>query len=309
MRAIFRKEMADYFNSIRFVVFFILVFLAAAAALFAAYQGIRGANPPRGFVFLSLFTTSGQSLPSLAFFLSILIPLIGIALGFDAINSERAGGTLSRIMSQPIYRDNVINGKFLAGLTTMIIMVATTIMLVGGYGLRMIGVPPSANEIIRLFIFFVLTMAYGTFWLGLAILFSITMRKVATSLLMVLAVWLFFSFFMLLIAPSIANAMAPVSQASSQVELVRNAEIQQTVSLFSPTTLYSRATAALLMPVAVGTLGVITPAQVSMMLPNPLNLTQSLVLVWPYLTSLISLSVICFGVSYIIFMRQEIRAT
>ena len=309
MRAIVRKELADYFNSIRFIILFILMLLASAAGLFAGYQGMRGASLPEGFVFMGLFTTSGEVLPSLVSLLALLIPIIGITLGFDAINSERSSGTLSRIMSQPIYRDSVINGKFLAGLITLSIMVGTTMLLVSGYGLRMIGVPPTAEEIVRLFIYLVLTIIYGAFWMGLAILFSILLRKVAASLLVALTVWLFFSFFMLMIGPTIANVMSPLGPGSGEAEFIKNAEIQQTAMLFSPNTLFSRATAALLLPIAVGSLGIVTTSQVAYMLPNPLNLGQSLLLIWPYLTSLISLSVICFAISYVLFMRQEIRAT
>ena len=309
MRAILRKELADYFTSIRFIILFALILFASAAGLFAALQGIRSANLPEGFVFMGLFTTSGEVIPSLVSFLSILVPIVGIALGFDAINSERSAGTLSRVMSQPIYRDSVINGKFLAGLFTLSIMIGTTLLLVSGYGLRMIGVPPTAEEIIRLFIYFVLTVVYGAFWLGLAILFSVLLRRIAASLLISLAVWLFFGFFMIMIAPAIANAMAPVTQASTEAEIVRNAELQQVVMLFSPNTLFSKATTALLLPVAVGSLGVLTTSQVAYMLPNPLSLGQSLILSWPHVTSLVSLSVVCFAISYVLFMRQEIRPT
>ena len=52
-----------------------------------------------------------------------------------------------------------------------------------------------------------------------------------------------------------------------------------------------------------------TQAQMAYMLPNPLSLGQSLLLIWPYLTIMVSLSAVCFGISYVVFMRQEIRAT
>lgn len=309
MRAILRKELADYFTSIRFLILFALVFGATAAGLFAAHEGIRSADLPEGFVFLGLYTTSGTVMPSLVFFISIFIPIIGIALGFDAINSERSGGTLSRLLAQPVFRDSVINGKFLAGVVTLTIMIATTMLLVSGYGLRMIGVPPNAEEIIRLFLFLVLTIAYGAFWMGLAILFSVLLRKVAASLLVSIAAWLFFGFFMLMIAPAIANSIVPVTQNSSEALQVQNAQLQQTILLLSPNTLFSRANTALLLPIPFGSLGVITASQVASMIANPLSLSQSLVLIWPYFTSLISLSVVCFAISYVLFMRQEIRAT
>lgn len=306
MRAILRKELADYFTSIRVLVLFFLILFASAAGLFAAYQGIRGGGAGE-FVFLKLFTTSGETLPSLIFFIGLFVPIIGIALGFDAINSERTGGTLSRILSQPVFRDSVINGKFLAGMVTLSAMMFAMLLLVSGYGLRMIGVPPTAEEIIRLFIYLFLTIIYGAFWMGLAVLFSVLFRKVAVSLLFSLALWLFFSFFILMIAPAIANAIAPTADGST-AEIIRNAELRQMLLRFSPNTLFQEATTVLLLPV-MRSLGVITMSQAAYMIPNPVSLGQSLILIWPHLTSLVSLSAICFAISYMLFMRQEIRPT
>ncbi len=312
MAAIVRKELADYFNGIRVPVLFILVLLASGAGLYAAHQGIRSAGA-EGFIFLRLFTTSGGILPSLSSFVALFfIPLVGIALGFDAINSERSGGTLSRVLSQPVYRDSVINGKFLAGMVTLAIMVTTIVLLVSGYGLRMIGVPPNAEEIIRIFIFLFFSIIYGAFWLGLSILFSIILRRVAASLLVSVAIWLFFSFFMLMIAPAIANGLSPTADGST-AEIIRNAELQQMIMRFSPNSLFGEATTVLLHPVILetnmGLVGALASGQAAYMIDNPLSLGQSLLIVWPHLTSLISLSVICFAISYVVFMRQEIRAT
>ncbi len=293
MITIIRKELADYFSSLRCLILFILVLLASAAGLYAAYQGIRGVSLETGFVFLNLFTTSGESIPSLVSFIGIFVPIIGIALGFDAINREYSSGTMSRILSQPIYRDSVINGKFLAGIITLAIMMATTLLLVGGFGLRMIGVPPGAEEIIRLFIYFVSIVIYGAFWMSLAILFSVIIRNLAISLLASIAVWLFFGFFYtMLIVPAVAKSVETL------LALMR----------LSPNTLFEEATMAMLLPHSRG-LGILTSGEVSYMIPNPLPLGQSLLLVWPQLTALIGLAVICFAISYVVFMRQEIRAT
>jgi len=307
MTAILRKELADYVTSVRFVILFLLAIFASAAGLVAASQGIRGASLPEGFVFLGLFTTSGNVIPSLTYLVALIVPIIGITLGFDAINSERSGGTLSRVLSQPIFRDSLINGKFLAGVVTLSIMVTGMLLLVTGYGLSMIGVPPSAEEIIRIFIYLFLTIIYGAFWMGMAILFSVLFRRVAASLLLSLALWLFFSIFILLIAPGIANAIVPTADAS-QVELVRNVELQRMITRLSPNILFQEATTVLLLPL-VRSLGMVTMSQAAYMLPNPLSLGQSILLIWPHITSLVSLSAICFAISYVLFMKQEIRAT
>ncbi len=41
---------------------------------------------------------------------------------------------------------------------------------------------------------------------------------------------------------------------------------------------------------------------------GPLPLSQSILIVVPYIISLIAITVICFAISYIVFMRQEIRS-
>ncbi len=307
MLTIFRKELADYFTSIRIFILFLLVFLASAAGLYASFQGIRGSGTETGFVFLKLFTTSGEAIPSLVTFIALFVPIIGIALGFDAINSERSSGTLSRLLSQPVYRDNVINGKFLAGIITLSIMIATAILIVSGFGLRIIGVPPNPEEIIRISLFLILTIIYGAFWMGLSILFSVVFRRIATSLLSSLAFWLFFSIFILLIAPPIANALASTASGTPEA-IIRNAELHQMILRFSPNILFQEATTVLLLPL-VRSLGIVTLGEVAYMLSNPLSLGQSMLIIWPHLTGLVSLTAICFAASYVLFMRQEIRAT
>ena len=142
---VFRKELADHFTSWRVMILFVVVLLAGVFAIYVAAGNIRGSvTGISHFVFLRLFTTSGEAMPSFLTFIVFFVPVVGIALGFDAINSEKNSGTLSRILAQPIFRDSVINGKFLAGMVTMAIMLTAIVLLVGGMGLRMIVCPPSS---------------------------------------------------------------------------------------------------------------------------------------------------------------------
>ena len=220
MFIIFRKELADYFTSIRCFILFLLVIAASALAIYAIYEGISGTGTG-GFVFLKLFTTSGERVPfPFTWFLGLLVPIIGIILGFDAINSERSSGTISRLLSQPVYRDNVINGKFLAGMVTLSIMITAMVAMVAGYGLSMIGVTPTVEEVLRLLIYLIFAIIFGGFWMGLAMLFSVVARRVSTSLLSSIGVWLFFTFFILMIASSIAGGIAPIDANSPIEELI-----------------------------------------------------------------------------------------
>ncbi len=281
---VFYKELADAFSRWRFIILFALILIAGVFAIYLAAQSISEAveDMPTELVFLRLFTTSGEGLPSFLTFIVFFIPIVGIALGFDAINSEKNSGTLSRLLSQPIYRDAVINGKFLAGVVTIAILMTSIILLVAGIGLRMIGVAPGPGEVWRLIFFLATTIVYGAFWLGLAMLFSIFFRRVATSALAAIAVWIFFIFFMFMIAGFIANLIVPVDQTSTYQETVRNAQFTIMAMRASPITLYQEAVSVLLVPqfrTMTQMLQLQTSGVYEWMLPNPLSFDQSLLIV------------------------------
>jgi len=291
LMTVFRKELADNFNSWRFIILFVLAFAVSVFAIYIDAQYIRQEVSETRFVFLQLYTTSGQALPLFILFITFFVPVVGIILGFDAINSERSSGTMSRLLSQPVYRDMVINGKFLAGVVTMAVMLASIVLLVAGMGLRMIGVPPSSEEATRLVVFLVTSIIYGAFWLGLAMLFSIYLQRVATSALASLAIWLLFIF--MFAFPFFAQP------GQGQLGLV--------IMRVSPITLFWQVATLLLVP------GARTLEQIlqsgGLVPSSALPLSQSLISVWPHLISLILLMVVCFAISYIKFMREEIRST
>ncbi|MBC8247081.1 MAG: ABC transporter permease subunit, partial [Deltaproteobacteria bacterium] len=132
IRAIVRKELADHFSSYRFIILFALIAMVSLITVYMVGLNIRteleGIAKPK-FIFLMLFTSSG-ALFSLVQFVAFFGPLIGLILGFDTINRERNEGTLSKLLSQPIYRDVVINGKFLAGVITITVMLVSIVLLV-----------------------------------------------------------------------------------------------------------------------------------------------------------------------------------
>ena len=312
MYAVFRKELADYLESKRFAILFVLATMAAVFAVYLAVQNIRGAvTSSSEFVFLKIFTISSETSPSFLFFISIFIPIIGIAFGFDAINNERTSGNLSRLLSQPIYRDSIINGKFLASLAVLSFIVVSVIAIVGGLGLRIIGVPPDSEEVLRLIAFALTSIIYGAFWVALATLFSVSFDRAATSMLAALALWLFFFFFVYMIAGAIADARVPIDSNSSFEMIAKNAEIQGMINRISPCNLYGESIVALLTPEIASlnpALMMISVIAAGRML-TPLNFAQSLLLVWPQIVTMVALATICFAISYVRFIKQEIRAT
>lgn len=310
LAAVFRKELADHLSGRRFTILSLLVVVACLAALYVAAATIRnsvGQNETE-FVFLRLFTTSGSSMPfSFLSFVSFLGPLVGLAMGFDAINGERDRSTLSRVLSQPIYRDALINGKFLAGIAVLSMVIFSLGLIVAGTGLTLIGIPPSLEELLRILVYLLLSVIYIGFWLSLSMLFSVLFRQTSTSALAGIAAWLFLSIFVGLLAGMVADGIFPVVDAADTEQVIANARLQQGLSRISPTTLYDEATTAVLNP-SVRTLGPVLLQQVVGAIAGPLSLGQSLLIIWPHVVGLIAATLICFAVAYIVFMRQEIRA-
>ena len=308
---VFRKELADHFSSRRFLILFTLVLISGLGASYVAAQGIRDelgrASESSISVFLLLFTASTGSLPGFVTFMGFLGPLVGLALGFDAINGEQARGTLSRLLAQPIYRDSVINGKFLAGLTTIAVMLTCITLLAAGLGIPLVGRPPGVDDVARLALFVMLTVVYVAFWMAAAIFFSILFRQVATAALAGIALWIVCAFFVSMLAGVVAGVAAPLGSEPTAAQQLQNAQVEQALSRISPTTLYAEAANVLMNP-SRRLLGPVLSSEVRGMIPSPLSLVQSLLLVWPQVSGLVALTCLCFAASYIRFMRQEIRA-
>jgi len=110
--AVVAKDVADNLTSARMRILEILIVLAAGGTVYAAMQNIKQTIGQDRFLFLNLFSTGQNPLPAFVGFLSLLVPLIAIALGFDAINGEFNRRTLARLLAQPIYRDALLLGSF-----------------------------------------------------------------------------------------------------------------------------------------------------------------------------------------------------
>lgn len=314
MLTICRKELADHFGSIRFLILFCLIVMVALVTTFMAAANLRenleGMAKP-SHLFLLLFTLPGKFF-SLVQFIAFFGPLIGIITGFDAINRERNHRTLAKLVSQPIFRDAVINGKFLAGVITISVMLTSLVLLISGLGLLTVGVVPGWEEVGRLVVYLLISIAYVSFWLGLAILFSILFRSLATSALASVALWIFCSFFIGFAADLIADSVARVNNPRDPDQVVANKRVSDAASLASPVVLYSQSTSTILDPFrrTRGSLVLVEPMERLSLerFQNPLPLDQSILVVGPYLALLAALTLFCFALSYLIFLRQEIRS-
>ena len=310
------KEIADHVSSIRFVVLLLVLGIAAGIPLYFAADTIREAAERASgaaAVFLALFTI-GEETPYAVLrvdsFVGLVAPLLGVIFAFDAVNSERSDGTLPRLLSQPIHRDDVINGKFAAGLGVIGIVLVAMLAVIAGYGMFRLGIIPEAGEVLRLLAWTGATFVYVALWLAFGLLLSVAIRNTATAALIGFGTWLFLTLFGPLVLSFIAPIVAPVT-GSTNDELYQSAVFQDLITRLLPSTLYQEISVALLNPSATqvsapATIG--QAIQANQQVGTLLSLDQSLLIVWPQLTALIALTAGCFGMAYVLFMRQEVRA-
>lgn len=309
MLVVYWKELQDHFSSLRFMILLALIILPGILSVYFAGQALQSSlqGEPTEHVFLRLLTTESIFF-SLSTFLGFFGPLVGITLGFDSISGEYGRGTLSRVLSQPIYRDSLINGKFLAGLTTLAILWVSILLVVIGLGITLIGYFPNAEELWRMLFFAIVGIAYTGFWLALAMLLSMLLRRTVTAALASIALWLFLGIFIGVLAGFVAGLIIP--NPATAEDATRLATIETVMARMSPSALYSESVRLLLNPVA-RTLVPVLPAQLGQLeglIVTPLSLGQSMRLILPMFFTLLALVAVCFGIAYIKFMRTEIRA-
>jgi ABC-2 type transport system permease protein len=305
------KELADHTSSVRMFVLQLIVMALGFTVLYGgAITKLKETTSEDPFLLLRLFTTDRSPFPSFVFVLTLFLPLMAIGLGFDAINGEHNRRTLSRILAQPIYRDALLAGKFLAGLATLGICLVGLWLLVVGVGILYLGVPPGGEEIARSLIFLVLALAYAGVWLALAMLLSVVFRSPATAALIALGIWLFFTLIWPMLAQGLAEAIAPPDDRYQLLGLPTPATLEWTQALqrLSPNDLFAEVILAVLSP-DTRALGPIFLSQLQgAVLGAPLPLGQSLMLAWPQAVSLIATTIVLFVIGYISFQRQEVRA-
>ena len=298
LHALYQKEMMDHIRSKKFLMILVLVCVTSYASLYGALTGITSSEGS-DYLFLALYTTSGNSIPSFMSFIALLGPFVGVILGFDGISGEKSERTLYRIAA---------HGKFLAGTTLIFTMVFAMGVSIGALGLLCLGVPPSLEEIARIFVFLLFTAVYISFWLGLSLWFSVICQNAAASAMAAIGVWLFCALFMGLVASMIANLVYPVNnEMQALYNSYGNYTLELDINRLSPYYLYSEAVTTIMNP-SVRSVNVITVESLSGAISGYLSLGQSLLLVWPHLAGLIALMLITFAGSYVCFMRQEIRA-
>ncbi len=83
--------------------------------------------------------------------------LLAIALGFDLITREKEEGSLKSLLSHPVYRDSVINGKTLGAISVLVLAMGATLLITIAIML-FFGVVPSVDDLLRIAAYYLMAL-------------------------------------------------------------------------------------------------------------------------------------------------------
>ncbi|WP_342675730.1 ABC transporter permease [Methanofollis sp. UBA420] len=118
--------------------------------------------------------------------------ILGIAMGFDLITREKESKSLKILLSHPIYRDEVINGKALGGIAA--ITLAMGIVLVLSLAIMLLfGIVPNFEETVRMFLFGALSFLLVFSFFAIALFMSTIAKDSGSAIIYTLIIMIVLS--------------------------------------------------------------------------------------------------------------------
>ncbi|MDI9395274.1 MAG: ABC transporter permease [Euryarchaeota archaeon] len=208
-----KKELADKLWSPIFLsllgTFVLAVFAVTYREILLIEQSSQIGKIPPSAVLEGFYSTS--------LMMAWFSPLIGIALSFDSLITERKTASLDVLLTHPVFRDTVILGKMLgAVLLLLVVMLASSGFSLGTI-ILLLGAKVSAMELSRIAIWFVLTFLYSLVFLGIGLVCSIYVREATDSLVYNIVIWLALCIMFTWILTFIRYSLEPIVSAGFEI--------------------------------------------------------------------------------------------
>ena len=343
-----KKEFLDHVMGKKFLVILAILMIIS---LLAMHQGVESYNkqldsykertaeieehpevmPPRGmpekpsilFVFQMMSMLFG-----------ILYAILAIAIGFNLISGEKESGSLKSLLSHPVFRDTIINGKALGGMGALgFAMLVMTLLSIGI--LMMLGIMPTGDEFVRILVFMGFTLLFMFSFFAIALMCSTIAKNSTRAITYTLVIFIVISFIMPIAGsfvgmhlagempeyPGMARQEINESEGGvSEEEQERIQEefqewwdkvigVQEMFSIGDPKSNYEKVSSAVLNPGFQSSTVSFGSSSTTMITGSraETSIFEALGMVWKNLLVLLVFPVIMFAIAYVKFMRMDIR--
>ena len=336
-----RKEFIDHLTSRKFILILVLFLIISAVAM---HQGIGDYNNrlesykeqisqveegerrymPEKPSILIIFQRMRGLMPFLG-------AILAIAMGFDLITREKESRSLKSLLSHPVYRDEIINGKALGGILALVFAVGIAFTILFAM-LLLFSIVPDLGEFWRIILFGAVTVLCLLTYFSIALMASTSSENSGRSLMFAFVVLLILSFGVPMLGELVVKSAVgepperPEFQSPRVIDIEHPGEeyeeweryrkelkaynekkwaIRDAFEVLSPDSNYGMVAVSLTDPYVTElhsgswssshTLGETTSIQ------------ESLEKVWKSILALIILPVVFFAIAYVKFMRLDIR--
>ena len=344
-----KKEFLDHVMGKKFLVILAILMLIS---LLAMHLGVENYNmqlesykertaeieehpeimPPRG---MPEKTSILDVFQPMSFFFGFLGAILAIAIGFNLISGEKESGSLKSLLSHPVFRDTIINGKALGGMGALgFAMLVMTLLSIGI--LMMLGIMPTGDEFVRILVFMGFSLLFMFSFFAIALMCSTIAKNSTRAITYTLVIFIVISAVMPIAGffvgmqlagdmpefPEMARQEINESEGEgiSEEEQERIEEefkewwdkvmgIQEMFSIADPKSNFEKVSSAVLNPgfrsytVSIGSRSttMITGSRAET------SILEALGIVWKSLLVLLVFPVVMFAIAYIKFMRMDIR--
>jgi ABC-2 type transport system permease protein len=263
-----------------------------------------GTNGGRTFAFGGAGTLS-VALESLTSNFSLVGGVLALAISYSMINSERQRGSIKTMLSYPIYRDQIVYGKYLGGLTIVSIVTVLSFITAIGVFIGVTGIAITMDIAIRFGLYLLFSFIYMAIFLAIGLILSVVFIETSTSLLASIIVWLASIYLIPNLCSAIGQIIFPrtitITSGRPSISTPPGFDIiRSAVSALSPSTTYEN----LVQNVLTSSQLQFNSGQVTSI---SISLGQALTTSLPSIIYFIGILIALFAAAYFVFTRQEIR--
>jgi ABC-2 type transport system permease protein len=150
---------------------------------------------------------------SVATYLVFVGGVLGIAMGFDLVSREKESKSLKILLSHPVYRDEVINGKAVGGIAALAGALGV-VLIIALATLLVYGIIPDGNELVLTCVFATVSFLLIFSYFAIALFMSTVMEESGQALIYTIIIFIVLS----VLVPTLANNTVTEIVVGSQPE-------------------------------------------------------------------------------------------
>ncbi len=204
-----RKEFIDHITSKKFILILVLFLIIT---VYSTHEGIEHYENRLEKYKERLSQTTGEmgvepgyyipKKPSILLIFQMMIypmamlgAILTIAIGFDLITKEKESRSLKSLLSHPVYRDEIINGKALGGILALVFAVGIAFIVLFAM-LLIFSIVPNLDEFVRIVLFGAVTILCLLTYFSIALMSSTISENSGRALIYALIIFFAISFAM-----------------------------------------------------------------------------------------------------------------